>query len=133
MKKLIFLGIISFFSVLILFKVAYASFGLPFGGKITSSPGSIKIITLEDSGFVCPDLGITLDIKPVGKSEAGLYPYLIPFGVINKNHGVTPVTGMWILGLYSPTKTPIVCVNDATGVTITVNTIPIILFGTSRI
>lgn len=109
---------------------AQSSFKKFMGGKVASSGNSYQVTLLQSAGFVCIIPGTTLDITPVG-SSAPTGPYLIPYGIIGKGGG-SPVIGRWILGIYSSVVTPITCTHP-TGAVTTVNTYPIMLYGTSKI
>jgi hypothetical protein len=130
MKKALIVSSIAVLAFLMFFHFSKAAFGAgskPFGGKIIDEE-SIRITTLEASGFACVVPGDTFDIKSVYGPTG---PYLIPAGVTARGGGAA-FPGRWVMGLYGLSKTAITCTNEATGATVIVYANPITIFGVSK-
>ncbi len=117
------------FFVLVTIKIAFAAASTKsFGGKILYTTNT-KIKSLQTTGYTCVIPGQTITIKPVNKAPTG---YFIPAAVVSKTK--LPLSpGQSILGLYSPTTTPITCIlKGDPPVTTVVNLATMVLFGTSK-
>ncbi|MEK7105765.1 MAG: hypothetical protein AAB895_00220 [Patescibacteria group bacterium] len=101
----------------------------PFGGRITNTKAT-EIQSLENSNYKCTVPGTTITIKPVTRSSPTTF--LIPSGVKSKT-GYTPRAGQQIKGLYSQSKTSIVCIYQGYPPSQTTTQLtPITMYGTSR-
>ncbi|MCX6754975.1 MAG: hypothetical protein NT068_00340 [Candidatus Nomurabacteria bacterium] len=85
--------------VLLSFKIAYASGGQVFGGKITEAPDT-QVKTLDEGDYNCEPQNTTIDINPF----KGPQKFYIPQGTESKSHNKEKV-GQWVIGLYSGTTT----------------------------
>lgn len=100
-----------------------------FGGKIISAPKALEVILAESSGFVCPIVGTTFNIKPVTKSPNG--PYLIQ-PLLSNSKKTQPKLSENIVGTYNKTKTQITCINTMSGITKTLSFYKVNIFNSSK-
>jgi hypothetical protein len=109
---------------------AFSPFGGFFGGKIINMKAP-EIASLEDAGYVCPMLGTSISIIPIGSPLNTPNYYFIPSYVIPKTR-TTPTINQLILGKYGE-ETVITCTlpsNPPEVKTVMLKTID--FFGTSR-
>jgi hypothetical protein len=132
MKKIFLFVFLLAVTIVISTKTSYAFFVSspfrPVGGWIVF-PQATTIFDLETTGFACLVAGSTIEVKPVNAAPTS---YFIPAAVKNRS-GFAVITGQAILGLYSPTTTPITCTNAQSGATTIVPLPTMVLFGTSKI
>lgn len=123
-------SILAILVVIVAFNIAHAgTVGKAFGGKIINVKAT-EIQSLEESNYNCNVPGTSITIKPVTKGSPNTF--LIPTSVKSRTN-TTPRAGQQIKGLYSQSKTTIICKfrgtpPSSTSVTLT----PITMYGTSK-
>ncbi len=99
------------------------------GGRVVSVP-AFEIYALESTGFICPVMGKTLSIYPMGSPTGTPTSYYISSLVHSQTNTILRGMGQLIIARFS-TPTFITCTHPAGAVTqIPLHTIN--LYGTSR-
>lgn len=111
-------------------QTASQSFERPFGGIIFSSDKALEILALESVGFVCPMIGVSLSIIPIGSPAGTPVSYFISPFALARASGGSIKTGEFILGDYGG-YTTVQCVHFI-GAVIPVVLSNITVFGTSE-
>ena len=99
------------------------------GGRIVSVP-AFEIYSLQSGGFICPVMGKTISIHPMGSPAGTPTSYYIPFSVPSQTR--TSIRGMGQLILARYTVPTFITCTHPTGATTQVSLQTIDLYGTSR-